>query len=1171
MYAYHCSKMVLSLLQSSMYYYVLILTILGFASANQFLGCGGYLKTDVDNLDFTQVEIHLYSKDGILKHQTECAPNNGYFMVPFVDIGEYQLRVNPPEGWLFEPMHIDIDVNGKDDDCTNERDINFHFKGFTLSGVVTNAFGTYAGPDGVTIKVVRNKSVVGTTTTKSGGFSLQGIPPGSYDVVASHDMFTFKQHITHATIDNDNAECDTPIIISGYEIHGSVTSQKQQPVPAVYLILSSLQKVEEPIANCKAELPADYISSNNMKGFQFICVTLSDNNGRFYLSNVPSGTYKIIPFHRGESIQFDFEPSELMITVTNQRINQGTSFKVTGFSVQGSVATANEVPVPGASVYVNGKPVDKTDDNGVYTLSHMNEEVYDITVEKADMKFETTKVRVGPDTPMLPQIHPSEFAVCGLVDIAQPPSSDFKVSQIKVNVASENSKQVMKAHLNKNGEYCVTLKPAVKHTVSLVLTSSMVKNGLHIVPGSIDVVVENTPIKNINFKQYLANFQAQVNCIQSCKYVVLELTRDGSSKGRVEVSSDENSVAVDFTGIIPGTYTILASHSDWCWQSKSQQVVVTSSGVQTPVVFVQSGFELVCSISHDTLLKLTYQGEDKGTHQLKKTRNNLCLREVGQYELDPISCHRFDKATPIIYDTAHPKVVSLKATAHQAIIELTLSNFEGAPTEVAVTLTSKNKDVAVNFNLVDGISLDTLTYRLVHWAADLETITITPQSDSLLFEPKTQVMTMHADDCAKVLATFKAIKGKFIEGQVSPALEGVSITITATDSGYLPSPAQLKTLEDGTFSYGPVNPNGVYNIDAVMENYVITPVEEGQFSAKKLSKLEFSVKSPEGDALPDVLLSISGGNFRKNSLTADDGLLTLTKLNPGQYYFKAIKKEYQFTPTSKVIDVSEGQEQVIEIIGERTAFSVLGNVASLNGQPESGVTMRAVSTAVSGACVNHIEETTTSHDGSFCIRGLHPGCNYKVYVHDQSERFNRLMPKDVSIDVEKSDTTGVRFIAFRPSTDFDLSGDIITDRDNLPSLKVSLYHVANNTHTHVQTISMSTNTPFFYFSPVARNESMYIVKLDSSLPVSLYQYSSPAATVFAKGPHKHITFQFDPKLKKFEADTPQASLLTLPITLIIIYLIYDYARIFEFISTTITTLLSGKKEADPRAERRRRR
>lgn len=31
------------------------------------------------------IQIKLVSPEGIQKYQTECAPNNGYFMVPFVD------------------------------------------------------------------------------------------------------------------------------------------------------------------------------------------------------------------------------------------------------------------------------------------------------------------------------------------------------------------------------------------------------------------------------------------------------------------------------------------------------------------------------------------------------------------------------------------------------------------------------------------------------------------------------------------------------------------------------------------------------------------------------------------------------------------------------------------------------------------------------------------------------------------------------------------------------------------------------------------------------------------------------------------------------------------------------------------------------------------------------
>jgi len=51
--------------------------------------------------------VKLYTKQGSLKYQTDCAPNNGYYMVPVYDRGDYILKVEPPPGWSFG-MHVHI-------------------------------------------------------------------------------------------------------------------------------------------------------------------------------------------------------------------------------------------------------------------------------------------------------------------------------------------------------------------------------------------------------------------------------------------------------------------------------------------------------------------------------------------------------------------------------------------------------------------------------------------------------------------------------------------------------------------------------------------------------------------------------------------------------------------------------------------------------------------------------------------------------------------------------------------------------------------------------------------------------------------------------------------------------------------------------------------------------
>ena len=55
-------------------------------------------------------------------------------MIPIYDKGEYRLVVEEPNGWSFEPNEVSINIDGKTDRCSLQEDINFEFKGFSVSG-----------------------------------------------------------------------------------------------------------------------------------------------------------------------------------------------------------------------------------------------------------------------------------------------------------------------------------------------------------------------------------------------------------------------------------------------------------------------------------------------------------------------------------------------------------------------------------------------------------------------------------------------------------------------------------------------------------------------------------------------------------------------------------------------------------------------------------------------------------------------------------------------------------------------------------------------------------------------------------------------------------------------------------------------------------------------------
>lgn len=80
--------------------------------------------------------FHRLTTAGNLKAETEGTADLGYYLLPVYDKGKYQIRVEGPNGWAFDPPAVDIDIDGKDP-CSNGRDINFDFRGFSIMGKVS--------------------------------------------------------------------------------------------------------------------------------------------------------------------------------------------------------------------------------------------------------------------------------------------------------------------------------------------------------------------------------------------------------------------------------------------------------------------------------------------------------------------------------------------------------------------------------------------------------------------------------------------------------------------------------------------------------------------------------------------------------------------------------------------------------------------------------------------------------------------------------------------------------------------------------------------------------------------------------------------------------------------------------------------------------------------------
>lgn len=95
--------------------------------------------------------------------------------------------------------------------------------------------------------------------------------------------------------------------------------------------------------------------------------------------------------------------------------------------------------------------------------------------------------------------------------------------------------------------------------------------------------------------------------------------------------------------------------------------------------------------------------------------------------------------------------------------------------------------------------------------------------------------------------------------------------------------------------------------------------------------------------------------------------------------------------------------------GKRVAYSVFGQITSLNGEPEDGMTVVAAGT---GNCSIYSEESTLELNGNFRIRGLQPYCSYVVRLErnpDNKTPIERIIPSLITVTVRKNIFKKVKF------------------------------------------------------------------------------------------------------------------------------------------------------------------
>ena len=300
---------------------------------------------------------------------------------------------------------------------------------------------------------------------------------------------------------------------------------------------------------------------------------------------------------------------------------------------------------------------------------------------------------------------------------------------------------------------------------------------------------------------------------------------------------------------------------------------------------------------------------------------------------------------------------------------------------------------------------DATGYGFSFWAYPGEELSFHPSSEEFLFDPEIiHIFVDHSCHVDKVI--FEATSGFFLKGQISPPVAGVKVEIK---SPKVPNQKQTSatTNEQGFYKIGPLPGEEKYEVTAEKEGYIFEKdaIKTGNFISKKLAAIVVKVNDGEQE-LNGAVVSVSGGKAYRSNMLTKQGTASFLSLSPGEYFVKPQLKEYEFAPKHQLITIKEGETNQVIFKAERVAFSIFGKMVSLNGEVESGITLRAkTQNSKNSECQDHSEEATSEANGEFRFRGLKPGCEYVIALQEGTKNdIEKLIPKETLIVMQKKDT-----------------------------------------------------------------------------------------------------------------------------------------------------------------------
>ncbi|XP_027099594.2 uncharacterized protein [Coffea arabica] len=1095
--------------------------------ADSIQGCGGFVEANAaliklrkptdPKLDYSHITVELRTLDGLVKDRTQCAPN-GYYFIPVYDKGSFLIKVKGPEGWSWDPEQVPVVVDNTG--CNANEDINFHFTGFTISGRVVGAVGGEScsikngGPADVNIQLVSPTGEIlsSVSTTSAGTYTFMNVIPGKYRLLASRDDLDIEvRGSPEVELGFGNSLVDDIFFISGYDIRGYVVAQGN-PILGVHVFLYS---------DDFSEVDCPHGSGNAPGQEKALCHAISDAAGIFKFKSIPCGVYKLVPFYKGENTVFDVSPPSVLVTVGHEHTKVIQKFQVTGFSVGGRVVDGIGNGVDGVKIMVDGEERSNTDKEGYYKLDQVTSKRYTIEARKEHYNFEKLKdFLVLPNMASLADIKAVSYDVCGLV---QTIGTDYK-SKVALTHGPEYVKPQVK-QTDVSGSFCFEVPPG-EYRLSALSAASENAPELLFSPSYVDINV-SSPILNVKFYQAQVNLHGSVVCKGNCgSSISVTLVKLGG-KGKEERKTSSLTGQSDefkFLNVLPGKYRVEVKNSspeamlggdNWCWEQSFINVVVASEDVKG-IVFVQKGFWVNVISSHDVDAYLTQADGSRMSIKIKKGTQNICVESPGIHELHFVNSCIFFGGSSVKVDTSYSSPLYLKGEKYllkgRIHVDTSSSGLLKLPENLVIDVLN-NEGAFIDSTTArfvpdqDDQSINAV-YEYMIWANPGEKLTFVPKDSrkhagekKVLFYPTQHQVSVTQEGCQPEIPLFSGRLGMYIEGSVTPSLSDVHIRVIAVGDSLNAALKQgdlaleTSTGADGLFVAGPLYDDITYTVEASKPGYHVKPVGHHSFSCQKLGQISVRLYSNNDDKepFPSALLSLSGDDgYRNNSVTGLGGTFLFGNLFPGSFYLRPLLKEYAFSPAAQAIELGSGESREVVFHATRVAYSAMGVVTLLSGQPKEGISIEARAESR-----GFYEEAVTDSSGSYRLRGLLPETTYTIRVAKKgkfaSGRIERASPEELSIKVEYEDIKQLDFVVFEHPEMTILSGHVEGKR-------------IKELHSHLRVEIMSATDPlrteavfplplsnFFQVKDLPRGR--HLVQLQCVLPSSTHRLRSEVIEV----------------------------------------------------------------------------